>query len=492
MIYGRRETFAIEVRPLSGPPPEGDPAAAATWTAMRMHVAGRNVFRNVRRDDRQVSDHVYWPAIGLARWFVRSWNALFHSDSWGRTPLLFRNSRDYAAWLDEQLAEDLDAPDAKLDERDRFVSTHSLRAAAGGAAFPDLWFARDGAIMSIAWHDSMDGDIYFTLSRGEADVPARDVADAIRGFVEWVRDTLAREHAGDVSKDLGMLDDWLRWFSTPQAAIEGILSETSLLDDRWRKVASLAGVSDSSPLELLGLNPEALAQGTLAGSECSTIAMAFRCSAPVLSDPDLVALRSFILDADRDESAFAKLEQLSRRVLQPLTNLPDFTRGYRLAREVRRVLGNEEDYLDIDELLRGLGIRVLALHLSDPELDGGCVCDATHGPVVFVNSHSSRASAPWGRRVVLAHELCHLLFDRDFGVGLGIVSGPWAPPRIERTANAFAIELLLPLAGIVHEVGRAWESLTDPKVERLMDKYGLGITAVTEHVRNMADARNRE
>ncbi|TVR04976.1 MAG: ImmA/IrrE family metallo-endopeptidase [Deltaproteobacteria bacterium] len=491
MIHGRRETFAIEVRPLSGPPPEGDPAAAATWAAMRMYVAGRNVFRNVRREDRTVSDDVNWPAIGLARWFVRSWTALFHAGSWGR-PSLSRNSRDFAAQMDDQLAENFDAPDHELDERDHFVATHSLRAAAGGAALPDLWFARDGSIMSVAWHDSMDGEIFFTLSRREADLPANDVADAIRGFVEWVRDTLSQTHDTDVDEDLDMLTEWLEHYATPEAAIDGILSEAALGDDRWRRLARSAGVSDESPVELLGLGPEVLTQGTLAGAESSTIAMAFRCAAPVLSDDELVALRRVILDAPRNEAAFVEIKRLSDRVAQPAATLYDFTRGYRLAREIRRLLGNETEHLDVEELVDHLGIPVLDVKLGDPELDGGCVCDPVHGPVIFVNSNTSRAAVPWGRRVVLAHELCHLLFDRDYGVGLGVVSGPWAPPRIERTANAFAIELLLPLAGIVAKVGRAWESLTDAKVNTLMKEYELGITAVTEHVRNMADARNRE
>jgi hypothetical protein len=107
--------------------------------------------------------------------------------------------------MDEQLAEDFDAPDHELDARDHYVASHSLRSAAAGATLPDLWFARDGAIMNVAWHDSMDGDIYFTLSRGEADLPANDVADSIRGFVEWVRNTLVHAQAAVVTEDIDLL-----------------------------------------------------------------------------------------------------------------------------------------------------------------------------------------------------------------------------------------------------------------------------------------------
>jgi Zn-dependent peptidase ImmA (M78 family) len=49
----------------------------------------------------------------------------------------------------------------------------------------------------------------------------------------------------------------------------------------------------------------------------------------------------------------------------------------------------------------------------------------------------------------LAHELCHLLYDRHHGVELQIVSGEWAPVEIEKRANAFAAALLMPDALII-------------------------------------------
>lgn len=61
---------------------------------------------------------------------------------------------------------------------------------------------------------------------------------------------------------------------------------------------------------------------------------------------------------------------------------------------------------------------------------------------------SPRATTPWGERMVLAHELCHLLIDRHQARPLKILSGPWAPPLLERRANAFAAELLLPTAAL--------------------------------------------
>ena len=65
------------------------------------------------------------------------------------------------------------------------------------------------------------------------------------------------------------------------------------------------------------------------------------------------------------------------------------------------------------------------------------------------------------RRFTLAHELCHLLVDRDKGARLAIVSGPWAPLDVERRANAFAAALLMPEAAVAKAVAHATASIDE-------------------------------
>ena len=86
--------------------------------------------------------------------------------------------------------------------------------------------------------------------------------------------------------------------------------------------------------------------------------------------------------------------------------------------------------------------------------------------------------------MTLAHELCHLLFDRSSAVPLSVLSGTWAPPRLERVANAFAAELLIPLKGMVDEVGWLMSEPTDDELELLMARFGVGITTAHEHCLN--------
>jgi Zn-dependent peptidase ImmA (M78 family) len=183
----------------------------------------------------------------------------------------------------------------------------------------------------------------------------------------------------------------------------------------------------------------------------------------------------------------ARLDAMAKRIPALLGEMRDYEQGYELAVRLRALLGNEDDCFDIEATLQEWGIPVQEIELSDAELDGASVCDDVHGPVIFLNRRSLKASASWGRRMVLAHELCHLLFDRPQAVPLAIISGPWAPAPIERRANAFAAELLLPLAGIKRRLGPQPSDVTDAQLEELKSAYEVGTTTCLWHLHN----RNR-
>lgn len=489
-VFGDRNSFALEVAPLASPPQEADPSSAATWTALQLHVEGRNLCEHVIRSRDLVGDAVHWPAIGLARWFVSSWDALFHTGPW-IVPGLLRTAREVAHELDNELVYDLDAPDDRVDVRDDFVEQHSLRAAATGAALPDVWISRDGDVVSVAWNNSTEGDLGFFLSRGEADIPTAVFAEAVRGFVTWVHGLLedASDHEA-VRRDRELLHAWIENFDSPDAALSGLLHEIGLGSERWERLRKTErnGEDISS---FFRIDPSWTQAGTSVDVRASSVAMAFRCATPALDDAGLLAIRDAINDTSPVPSAMQRLDQLARAVPAVDHRARDYTQGYQLARAVRESLANSDGSLDIDFLMGDLGIPVHDLALADVNIDGGCVCDRDHGPVVFVNPGSPRAATVWGRRVVLAHELCHLLFDRSAAVALGMLSGPWAPPRIERRANAFAVELLLPLLGIERHIGDRWRRPVDADLQLLKDAFNVGTTVATEHLRNLLDPRNR-
>ena len=140
---------------------------------------------------------------------------------------------------------------------------------------------------------------------------------------------------------------------------------------------------------------------------------------------------------------------------------PSWYQGYELAESVHERIGTaftDDEFVDIENVLRQLGVEVVDRELSDETIRGVALHGAHHRPGIVVNPRHSANDESVGRRFTLAHELCHLLFDRDAGAELAIASGPWAPCDVERRANAFAAMFLMPN----RLVRRAVSALTGP------------------------------
>jgi Zn-dependent peptidase ImmA (M78 family) len=84
----------------------------------------------------------------------------------------------------------------------------------------------------------------------------------------------------------------------------------------------------------------------------------------------------------------------------------------------------------------------------------------------------------------LAHELCHIIFDRTRARRVTHVSGPWAAPGIERRANAFAAYILMPRAIAV----RGWHSQLEgnrAELSAFAERLHVNETALIEHLYNL-------
>jgi transcriptional regulator with XRE-family HTH domain len=126
--------------------------------------------------------------------------------------------------------------------------------------------------------------------------------------------------------------------------------------------------------------------------------------------------------------------------------------GYQLAREVRRWLGEPTEPLgDLVALLEGrFGVAVVVRALESRSVTAVGVRAESHAAAALSGRDVHRAQNPLLARVYLAHELCHLLFDRSVG-GLHIVVDRDTDRKgqaAEQRAGAFAAELLLPLEGL--------------------------------------------
>jgi hypothetical protein len=178
---------------------------------------------------------------------------------------------------------------------------------------------------------------------------------------------------------------------------------------------------------------------------------------------------------------------------------PVWEHGYYLAGETRRILGISPD-APIDNLHdlmeRSLNIAVVQLDLP-PAVAGATVVNGTSkGIAVNVAGLNSNV---WIRRMTLAHELGHLLWDpigqlRHLQVDqfADLDESPWQQAQrrnyVEARANAFAVEFLAP-GKVAAEV---FESVADPArgLRRVMETFGLSFTSAKYHIWNARGRRD--
>jgi Zn-dependent peptidase ImmA (M78 family) len=217
-------------------------------------------------------------------------------------------------------------------------------------------------------------------------------------------------------------------------------------------------------------------------------ALLFGATAPSISADDITGLMELLVESATGEPETEELRALSREVpIDYSSGLGVVEQGQELAQDVLDQLAlGSIDFVDVEPILARLGISVHLTKLQDQKIRGVAVAGAPYHPTAAVNENY-----PWNertevRRYSLAHELCHILFDRSRRQRLAVASGPWAPKDIERRANSFAAHFLMPY----DLVARTIESLEDDinSVEGLVslaNRLRTSASATLEHIFNL-------
>ena len=180
----------------------------------------------------------------------------------------------------------------------------------------------------------------------------------------------------------------------------------------------------------------------------------------------------------------------SRCCAKPIDNsgVPPWQQGYELAEALQNELGGcvEGEPIDVDVLLKRLEVDVAEVTLSDESIRGVAIAGPQYRSGIVWNRDNRCNDEAWGRRFTLAHELCHLLFDRNVGQRLAVASGPWAPPSLEKRANAFASMLLMPTVAVRRVVADMNEPVsTKQGIETVAQRLQVGFRAALSHLYNL-------
>lgn len=183
-----------------------------------------------------------------------------------------------------------------------------------------------------------------------------------------------------------------------------------------------------------------------------------------------------------------------RRVQAVSRRRETWQEGYDLAEQARRLLRVPDGpVLDLERLLRELGVHVARVRFSSRDLDAASVWERGAVAVIVLNNASPRVEHPGARRSTLAHELCHLLHDagaRDClttSVSWGAESVGNYSELAEVRARAFAPAFLAPRTQVVawrDALPRRVRNKDSEVVKALAEEWGFSFEGAAWHAKN--------
>lgn len=133
----------------------------------------------------------------------------------------------------------------------------------------------------------------------------------------------------------------------------------------------------------------------------------------------------------------------------PRNNAEAYDQGQELAHQERQRLGLGSGPIpDIAELISQQGVWAVSAEMPD-NVSGICLFHSSIGAAVVVNQSQHRSR----RRFSYAHEYAHVLADRKSRPA-SVSSSSNSKELIERRANSFASEFLMPAKGVTELLGR--------------------------------------
>lgn len=451
-IIGQSDRICFSLEWDSSAPGDSDLAANLTRGRLVAHVGGQVVWGKSTPEGTVGLD---WTWVELVEHLARTWNRLIWEeiDPLGVNEIFPRRLRVEAENRWANLAPDAREPEEQIFWA--FEESHNLAAGLQGIWPARIWIIRQGTMAFVT-----AGDIALRL-------PIKDVLNLLSQLGDAICVRLQE------SRDPRSVSALAAWNKREQITPgEFVAISTGLPPSH---IAALVG-SRRSDMSFWGIRPrrlestEILAMARMAGTSLP----------PRVLGEILERIRHTRKTATPDlDCLCGELRRLvaDRKFGQPCDE------GCFLATEMRRRLQNEIEPVDPEALLRSWGVAIKNKQLAEAShLDAVCCWGPKHGPLIIVNKAGKHAHDKGGYRATLAHEICHLLIDRQEALPLGEALGGRVAEPVEIRARAFAAEFLLPR----HIVSTEWQSTVQPDslVQRLMRRFGVSREVVAWQAKN--------
>lgn len=454
------------------------------WSTGDLRITIGHQVLTARRYNGSECNHIAWYLAPLLDWLLRQWASILHEEAYawperGGAP---------AAWAvfaaqGRSIASSDEVEQAQYQAIQAWWMRHALRAADSSALYPDLCLRRLGDDIEISWagRQPVHAPEGFTLTSppGYALFEVATVATPLWHFLEWALQTAPSITKVDHDAIKGMRERFNQLKRTPLKALE-----LKYLSDRVQ--ALLQSARATVDLQ----NSSVLVRNVPAIAELDPAVLMFGGLNPCIGDEDAVRLIQFLA---RHQNG-TETKNLAGLVEERKWNhaLVPYEEGYDLAEEIREEIGVPVDECDVNvhRILHDLGIKFEEVSLDTDSVRGVAIAGSGFAPAILVNTKSVFNQTWVGRKFTLAHELCHILFDRTRARKLSHVSGPWTAPRIEKRANAFAAMLLASRAAtraVFREYGK-------DRTKEAAQALQLGHSAFVEHLYNLGliDEADRE
>jgi len=478
-LFGRSDSFGLDLRLFDVPGATSD-VEDRSWTGFAFHVGGRNLC--AVRDDSGGSESVEWTFLPVAEWFASNWDAIVHEQ---RFPIDGIPGNEPAALLAEHSSRP--PPGASEQEESRRLeawqawwSRHALRAGVPGGLLPNAFFRRVGDDIEVSWLNRPFTERYrhlrFAETMGVSAVPVDDFCRVMHQALTAFAGQLDQACLGS-----GRVHALQQKLATLPKPFE---------HTRKQRLRLLFGLS-LKVIESIGIRLQACAASNGLWEPAGVPALLFGAMAPRLESSDIRRLNSELRQAERGSRRARLLDRHVTDAPCPTGDWWDSRRpwqdAYERALALRSSLSLGDEPVKMDALLKKLGVAVREIRLKDRSIRGIALASPLHAPTILVNADSPWNRGPGGRNATLAHELCHLVVDRDRARRAVVVSGPWAPPRIEQRARAFAAMFLVPLDGLRRLV-QAHRGPVDASLLRtIADRFHASTDLVASHLLNLAD-----